>query len=490
MSSNFFGKVYPTYDHQQLIDAFGIMPSDKVLDIGGGHNPFFRADYIIDSDIADGLHRDGQKIPAALQDKYINADVHNLPFDDKSIDFIYCSHVLEHVLDPVRACSELIRVGKRGFIETPRKWSELFAGYPSHQWLIDNIDGELVFERRQFIESPYLNSLLHAVWRSKRLELNALRTFLNISCLQFCWKDTFSFRVINTDCNNFDYANPEHAALSHYYFAKNIFLLDAPLEHGVFHAKKAAEIMPREEIFLVLLAGYALALGDSELWSKTRTSVARHGMLSRADKIFLNFGVTKSVLKKIRSFIENYKNELSQKDSVTTAASLIPGPADSTLAPSPDSGAGDGMEKVELSPPRTYFLELTNHCNLRCSMCNFHSPEVLQRREKGFMQKDLAFRLLDEMAAFSPEKPWVALHGAGEPLLYKPLPEILTHGVSLGLDIGFLTNAVLLNPQMSGKILDTGLSWVGFSIDGINRDTFNKYRCGADYDLVVGNVIT
>ncbi|MGC2063516.1 MAG: SPASM domain-containing protein, partial [Thermodesulfovibrionales bacterium] len=42
----------------------------------------------------------------------------------------------------------------------------------------------------------------------------------------------------------------------------------------------------------------------------------------------------------------------------------------------------------------------------------------------------------------------------------------------------------------SGKILDTGLSWVGFSIDGINRDTFNKYRCGADYDLVVGNVIT
>jgi len=140
-------------------------------------------------------------------------------------------------------------------------------------------------------------------------------------------------------------------------------------------------------------------------------------------------------------------------------------------------------------PPRTFFLELTNHCNLRCSMCNFHSPSVVQRRSKGFMLKDLSLRLLNEIASLSPERPWVALHGAGEPLLHRDLPAILEHGVSLGLDIGFLTNASLLTPQLTAQILEAGISWIGFSIDGIDRDIFNKYRCGGDYDRIVGNTL-
>jgi len=37
-----------------------------------------------------------------------------MPFPDKSFDFVYCAHVLEHVDDPIRACREIMRVGKRG----------------------------------------------------------------------------------------------------------------------------------------------------------------------------------------------------------------------------------------------------------------------------------------------------------------------------------------------------------------------------------------
>ena len=150
---------------------------------------------------------------------------------------------------------------------------------------------------------------------------------------------------------------------------------------------------------------------------------------------------------------------------------------------SPESSpARDGM-----APPQTFFLELTNHCNLRCSMCNFHSPLVARIREKGFMETPLALRLLDEIAELSPARPWIALHGAGEPLLHKDLPRILRHGSSLGLDIGFLTNAVLLDDSITGEILDAGISWIGFSIDGIDRAKFEKFRCGAEYDRVVRN---
>jgi len=304
--SNFFGRIYPTYDHQKLVEAFDIRPSDKVLDIGGGHNPFFRADFIVDFDLTDGAHRDGQTIPPDLRERYISADIHKLPFEDKSIDFVYCSHVMEHVHDPETACRELMRVGKRGFIETPRKWTEFFAGYPSHQWLIDVVDGELVFERRQFIESPYMNSLLHAVWKSKKLEANALRNFLNISCVQFSWQESFSFRVIRTDNNNFDYANPEHAALSHYHFARNIFLLNAPPEHGIFHAKKASAILPDNEDYQLLLAGYALKTGDISLWDRTCQAVQKRNILSGLDRLYLKLGNKERAIEKIRSYIENH----------------------------------------------------------------------------------------------------------------------------------------------------------------------------------------
>jgi hypothetical protein len=40
------------------------------------------------------------------------ADLHNLPYRDGSFDFILCSHVLEHVDDPVKATSEMRRVLK------------------------------------------------------------------------------------------------------------------------------------------------------------------------------------------------------------------------------------------------------------------------------------------------------------------------------------------------------------------------------------------
>jgi MoaA/NifB/PqqE/SkfB family radical SAM enzyme len=147
------------------------------------------------------------------------------------------------------------------------------------------------------------------------------------------------------------------------------------------------------------------------------------------------------------------------------------------------------QKESRILPPQTFFLELTNHCNLRCSMCNFHSPSVVRWRKKGFMSPDLAVRLLHEISAMNSQRPWVALHGAGEPVLHGKLLEIFRKSAGLNLDIGFLTNAMLLGDELSRKILDTGISWIGFSIDGIDREQFNSYRCGADYDIVMRNTL-
>lgn len=41
-------------------------------------------------------------------------DIHSLPFDDSSFDFVYCSHVLEHSIAPMIALKEIHRVLKTG----------------------------------------------------------------------------------------------------------------------------------------------------------------------------------------------------------------------------------------------------------------------------------------------------------------------------------------------------------------------------------------
>lgn len=122
-------------------------------------------------------------------------------------------------------------------------------------------------------------------------------------------------------------------------------------------------------------------------------------------------------------------------------------------------------------------------------MCNFHSPVVMERRKKGVMDTSLAMNLIEQIGN-SGNDAWVALHGAGEPLLHKGLIDILKLARRYGnISCGFLTNGVLLTEDMAQKLLDAGISWIGFSLDGIDKEKFEKYRVGSDFEQIMKNVL-
>ena len=137
------------HQYQSRLINFGILPGQKVLDIGSGNIPFPLATHLADIALEDNAYGRGGAPFQRVGDKPVTqCDIENMPFADKAFDFIYCSHVLEHVRYPEKACRELIRVGKRGYIETPTPGKDLFFDYAkvsNHRWGVDLFDSTLVF---------------------------------------------------------------------------------------------------------------------------------------------------------------------------------------------------------------------------------------------------------------------------------------------------------------------------------------------------------
>lgn len=144
---------FPYKDRYHLYQArqfdFGIGPNDLVLDMGSGHIPFPLATHLADISLDDHHYgRAGVPFKRVKGKPVYECDIESTPFDDKQFDFVYCSHVLEHARDPERACRELVRIAKRGYIETPTKAKDIFlnsAKVSNHNFGVEAVNGGLVF---------------------------------------------------------------------------------------------------------------------------------------------------------------------------------------------------------------------------------------------------------------------------------------------------------------------------------------------------------
>lgn len=133
--------------------------------------------------------------------------------------------------------------------------------------------------------------------------------------------------------------------------------------------------------------------------------------------------------------------------------------------------------------PNRLYIESTNVCNLRCVMCPTGRGEMT--RPKGYMDWNLFTRIVDEMA---PHVSATTLHIWGEPLLHPRLPEMIAYCRQRGLPAEISTNGVLLDEAMSKKLLDAGSSALYIGMDGFTRETYEKVRRQADFDVTVANI--
>jgi hypothetical protein len=148
---------------RRLLDE-RLKPEDVVLDIGGWGRPLARADWVLDLMPYEtrGLYGDDDPSPERFtEDTWLERDICDRepwPFADKELDFVVCSHTLEDIRDPVWACSEIVRVGKAGYIEVPSRLEEQtygfqgkWAGWGHHRWLVDIADGRVDFVMKHHV---------------------------------------------------------------------------------------------------------------------------------------------------------------------------------------------------------------------------------------------------------------------------------------------------------------------------------------------------
>ena len=133
--------------------------------------------------------------------------------------------------------------------------------------------------------------------------------------------------------------------------------------------------------------------------------------------------------------------------------------------------------------PDRIYIELTNNCNFQCIMCP--NGKGLMKRERGFMDYELAKKIIDEMA---PHADTFVLHIWGESLLHPRIFDIIKYCQKYNVRTELSTNTSLLNEKVSKDIVNSGLSMIYLCIDGATKETYEHVRKMGDYEKTVKNV--
>ena len=133
--------------------------------------------------------------------------------------------------------------------------------------------------------------------------------------------------------------------------------------------------------------------------------------------------------------------------------------------------------------PLALWIEPTNACNLKCIMC----PTSLSKQKNiGSMDMDIYKKIIDEAKNFIA---YIVLCVSGEPLIHKNLPGMIEYAKNACVKTTLSTNASLLTPQLSEKILNAGLDAIYFSFDGCSAEIYEKIRVGSNFNKTLANII-
>ena len=127
-------------------------------------------------------------------------------------------------------------------------------------------------------------------------------------------------------------------------------------------------------------------------------------------------------------------------------------------------------------------VELANRCNLRCVMCPI--DELTQARAAKYLNVNE----FEKVASQFPALRRVDLQGIGEPLVNPHLEGIVGWCHSRGIEVGFVTNGMLMTRDRAERLLRAGVTHMVFSMDSADPQTLAAIRRGADLERLKAGI--
>ena len=134
--------------------------------------------------------------------------------------------------------------------------------------------------------------------------------------------------------------------------------------------------------------------------------------------------------------------------------------------------------------PVAAYMEPTLFCNLRCPAC----PTGLRLglRPSVSIDEELFKSAIDEVGDYIFT---LNLYNWGEPLLHKKTPEFIRYAKAKDIQIQLSTNlSFKLTDAYVENLVKSGLDRLIVSIDGASAETYERYRVGGDFNLVLENM--
>jgi len=127
--------------------------------------------------------------------KFVLIDSERLPFKDNEFDFVYASHVIEHVDNVSFFIKELQRISKQGYIELPTLLEDNIIlsnnSIKDHKWFFkfDDVKNILLAERKKQLIEPFIT---HGV-----LFESLRKNFRSSLVLELIWENQIDLEFSN-----------------------------------------------------------------------------------------------------------------------------------------------------------------------------------------------------------------------------------------------------------------------------------------------------
>ncbi len=131
--------------------------------------------------------------------------------------------------------------------------------------------------------------------------------------------------------------------------------------------------------------------------------------------------------------------------------------------------------------PVSVAIEPGNVCNLRCPLCAAGAGTL--NRPMGFMRQGDFRKVIDGLPASVTN---LYLWGQGEPFMVPDFIDMIRYAVSKRYRTIVSTNGHFLDE--ANKITSSGLDTLIVSIDGADKESYDYYRVGGDFDTVIEGI--